>query len=140
MSQNTVVLNRTNDKMPLVGFGTARIKAEDTEEVIYKAIKTGYRLIDGALAYENEAEVGKAVRRAIADGIVKREDLFSKYFQLVYQKKKKLITAHHFVVVGKLWNNFHSKDHVRRIFDMTLENYGLDYIDLYLIHCKYNTQ
>ena len=64
--------------MPLVGFGTARIKANETEEVIYNAIKVGYRLIDGALLYGNEAEVGKGVRRAIQDGLVKREELFSK--------------------------------------------------------------
>jgi D-xylose reductase len=76
--ENYLKLNRTGDHIPLVGFGTARIKPEDTEEVIYNAIKTGYRLIDAALVYKNEAEVGKAVRKAIADGIVKREDLFSK--------------------------------------------------------------
>ncbi|KAI8064322.1 4-dihydromethyltrisporate dehydrogenase [Gilbertella persicaria] len=111
-------LNRTGDKIPLVGFGTARIKPEDAEEVVYNAIKTGYRLIDGALHYKNEAEVGKAVRRAINDGIVKREDLF---------------------IVGKLWNNFHGKEHVKRVFDITFENYGLDYIDLYLVHFPFAT-
>jgi D-xylose reductase len=73
-----ITLNRTGDKMPLVGFGTARISREDTEEVIYNAIKTGYRLIDGALLYGNESQVGMAVRRAIDEGIVKRKDLFSK--------------------------------------------------------------
>ncbi|KAI8374899.1 xylose reductase [Blakeslea trispora] len=106
-------LNRTGDQMPLIGFGTARIKADETEEVVYNAIKVGYRMIDGALLYGNEAEVGKGVRRAIKDGIVKREELF---------------------IIGKLWNNFHSKDHVKEAFDVTLENYGLDYIDLYLVH------
>lgn len=79
MSPNrSIKLNRTGDHIPLIGFGTARIAANDTEDVIYNAIKTGYRLIDAALCYKNEAEVGKGVRRAIADGIVKREDLFSK--------------------------------------------------------------
>lgn len=41
--QDYVVLNRTGDKMPLVGFGTARISEEETEQVVYNAIKTGYR-------------------------------------------------------------------------------------------------
>ncbi|KAG1521248.1 hypothetical protein G6F51_014693 [Rhizopus arrhizus] len=64
--------------MPIVGFGTARIDAKDTEEVIYNAIKTGYRLVDAALLYGNEAEVGKGIKRALSDGIVKREELFGK--------------------------------------------------------------
>lgn len=74
-----ITLNRTGDKAPLVGFGTARIPNNETENVVYTAIKNGYRLIDGALLYANEPEVGQGVRRAIADGIVKREELFSKY-------------------------------------------------------------
>ncbi|KAI8991263.1 4-dihydromethyltrisporate dehydrogenase [Mycotypha africana] len=106
-------LKPTGNKIPLVGFGTARIPPEETEEVVYNAIKSGYRMIDGAYLYGNEKEVGKGVRRAIADGIVKREDLF---------------------IVGKLWNNFHSAKHVAPIFEKTLDNYEFDYIDLYLVH------
>ncbi|KAI8643825.1 xylose reductase [Parasitella parasitica] len=108
-----ITLQRSGDKIPLVGYGTARIPPTETEQVIYDAIKVGNRLIDGALSYGNEAEVGKGVRRAIADGIVKREELF---------------------IVGKLWNNFHEKEHVKPIFQKTFDNYGLDYIDLYLVH------
>jgi D-xylose reductase len=78
-TQSYITLTRTGDKMPLAGFGTARIPAEETAEVVYNAIKTGYRLIDGALFYDNEAQVGEGVRRAISEGIVKREDLFSKF-------------------------------------------------------------
>ncbi|GAN01222.1 D-xylose reductase [Mucor ambiguus] len=115
-TQKFVTLQPTGDKLPLVGFGTARISKEDTEQVVYNAIMAGNRLIDGALAYVNEAEVGKGVRRAIADGIVKREELF---------------------IVGKLWNSFHEKQHVKPIFQMTLDNYGLDYIDLYLVHLPF---
>ncbi|KAI8888412.1 xylose reductase [Backusella circina FSU 941] len=114
-----ITLNRTGDKMPLVGFGTARISREETEDVIYNAIKVGYRLIDGALLYGNEAQVGKAVRRAIDEGIVKRKDLF---------------------IVGKLWNHYHAKEHVRPAFDETFKNYGLDYIDLYLVHFPVATE
>ncbi|GAN05122.1 D-xylose reductase [Mucor ambiguus] len=114
-----ITLQPTGDKIPLVGFGTARIPAAETEQVIYNAIKTGNRLIDGALLYGNEPEVGKAVRKAIADGIVKREELF---------------------IVGKLWNHYHEKQHVKPVFQKTLDNYGLDYIDLYLIHFPLATE
>ncbi|KAL9538373.1 hypothetical protein MBANPS3_010984, partial [Mucor bainieri] len=116
-TQRSITLQPTGDQLPLVGFGTARISKEDTEQVVYDAIKAGNRLIDGALAYVNEAEVGKGVRRAIADGIVKREELFS-----------------------KLWNSFHEKQHVKPIFQLTLDNYGLDYIDLYLVHLPFATE
>ncbi|KAI9487352.1 MAG: 4-dihydromethyltrisporate dehydrogenase [Benjaminiella poitrasii] len=116
--QKHLLLNRTCNKIPLIGFGTARISPEDTEQVIYNAIKAGYRLIDCALMYGNEPQVGRAVRKAINEGIVKREDLF---------------------VIGKLWNSYHSKEHVRPIFEITHKNYGLDYIDLYLVHFPFST-
>ncbi|KAL9544624.1 hypothetical protein PS6_008674 [Mucor atramentarius] len=118
-AQKFITLQPTGDKLPLVGFGTARIPNEDTEQVIYNAIKAGNRLIDGALSYGNEAQVGQGVRRAIADGIVKRQELF---------------------IVGKLWNSFHEKQHVKPIVQMTLDNYGLDYIDLYLVHFPFATE
>jgi D-xylose reductase len=135
-------LNRTGDKIPLVGFGTARISTEEAEQIVYNAIKVGYRLIDAALLYRNEPEVGKGVRRAISEGIVKRKDLFSKA-----KKKKKWINTMRtfiylffgYIVVGKLWNHFHGKHHVRPAFDVTLENFGLDYIDLYLVHFPIST-
>ncbi|KAI8888413.1 4-dihydromethyltrisporate dehydrogenase [Backusella circina FSU 941] len=116
---STITLNRTGDKMPLAGFGTARIPAEETAQVVYNAIKTGYRLIDGALLYNNEDQVGEGVRRAIDEGIVKREELF---------------------IVGKLWNHYHAKEHVRPTFDRTYKSYGLDYIDLYLVHFPVATE
>ena len=63
--------------MPLEGFGVFQIPdTVECERVVYDAIKTGYRLIDTATAYGNEAAVGKAVARAIADGITTREELF----------------------------------------------------------------
>ncbi|RCI02450.1 NAD(P)H-dependent D-xylose reductase (XR) [Rhizopus stolonifer] len=108
-----ITLNRTGQKMPLVGFGTARIPSEETEQVIYNAIKTGYRLLDCALFYGNEAQVGKGIQKALSEGIVKREDLF---------------------VISKLWNNHHHKDSVKKAIDVTLKDLGLDYIDLYLVH------
>ncbi|KAI9480849.1 MAG: 4-dihydromethyltrisporate dehydrogenase [Benjaminiella poitrasii] len=112
MSDQYLTLNRTNDKMPIIGFGCWKVE-ENTEEVIYNAIKNGYRLIDGAAVYNNEVGVGRGINRAIKEGIVKREDLF---------------------VVSKLWNNYHNKAHVRPAIERTLKDMNLDYIDLYIIH------
>ena len=73
---NYLTLN-TGAKMPQAGFGVFQIPdAEQCEQVVYDAIKTGYRLLDTAAAYMNEAAVGKGVARAIADGLTTREELF----------------------------------------------------------------
>ena len=111
-----VTLN-TGAKMPLEGFGAMMFDPNDAgkaEEVIYTAIKTGYRLIDTAASYMNEAEVGRAIKRAIDEGIVKREELF---------------------VVSKLWvQDMTSKEASAKAIRTSLDNLGLDYIDLYLEH------
>lgn len=71
-----ITLN-TGAKMPLEGFGVFQIPdAEQCEQVVYDAIKTGYRLLDTAAAYMNEAAVGQGVARAIVDGLTSREELF----------------------------------------------------------------
>lgn len=71
-----VTLN-TGAKIPLEGFGVFQIPdPTECEEVVYNAIKTGYRLLDTAAAYMNEEAVGKAVARAITNGIVTREEMF----------------------------------------------------------------
>jgi D-xylose reductase len=131
-----VTLNRTGDQLPLVGFGTARIPNEDTAHVVYTAIKNGYRLIDSALSYGNEAEVGQGVRKAIAEGVVKREEVFGKYKKITRFNGRLGYLQVYIIVVGKLWNHYHAKEHLRATFEKTRENYGLDYIDLYLVHCK----
>lgn len=67
----------TGAKMPLEGFGVFQIPdAQQCEQVVYDAIKTGYRLLDTAAAYMNEEALGKGVARAIADGLTTREELF----------------------------------------------------------------
>jgi D-xylose reductase len=81
-----VTLSRTGDKMPLIGFGTFRLSKEEAEDVVYNAIRAGARLIDCALVYHNEEQVGKGVRRAISDGVVERKDLFSKECFSLYIK------------------------------------------------------
>ncbi|KAF7732822.1 NAD(P)H-dependent D-xylose reductase (XR) [Apophysomyces ossiformis] len=118
-----ITLNRTHDLMPKVGYGLWKIPNEDAEEAVYNAIKIGYRLLDGAAVYGNEVEVGRGIKKAISEGIVKREDLFAR------NSHRKLNA-----VVTKLWNNFHHKDRVRPAFDRQLKDLGLDYVDLYLIH------
>ncbi len=68
---NYITLNN-GEKMPQLGFGVYQIPNEETEEAVYQAIVAGYRLIDTAISYGNEAEVGAGVARAIAEGLVSR--------------------------------------------------------------------
>lgn len=62
--------------MPVIGFGTWRCDVEKLEPAVYEGIKLGYRHIDCAPIYRNEPVVGAAIKRAIADGLVKREELY----------------------------------------------------------------
>lgn len=80
---------------------------------VYNAIKLGYRHIDGAWDYTNSAEAGEGVRRAINEGIVKREEMF---------------------ITTKLWNNYHRHDNALEMARLENEAWGLGYIDLFLMH------
>jgi D-xylose reductase len=99
--------------MPLVGFGTWKIPKDKAADSVYEALKAGYRLIDCAQDYDNEKECGEGLRRAIQDGVVKRDEVF---------------------VVSKLWNAFHAKEHVEKMLRHSLKDWGLEYFDLFLIH------
>jgi len=99
--------------MPQVGFGLWKVDNAVASDVVYEAIKAGYRLFDGACDYGNEVECGQGVARAIKEGIVKREELF---------------------IVSKLWNTFHDAERVEPIVKKQLADWGLEYFDLYLIH------
>ena len=107
-SNKYVILNN-GIKMPIIGLGTWTFTNEEAEEAVYIAIKNGYRLIDTAQYYGDEIGVGKGVRKAIEEGIVKREDIF---------------------VTSKIYA---STDHNKAI-EKSLNNLDLDYIDLLLIH------
>ena len=97
-------------KAPVLGIGTFMISPEDTVNSVYSAIKLGYRLIDTANAYMNEESVGKAVKKAIDEGLVTREDLF---------------------ISTKLWPTLYAND---AAVENTLKRLDMDYVDLLFIH------
>lgn len=102
-------------KMPMVGFGVFRVPdKKECEESVYQAIKAGYRLIDTAASYTNEDAVGAGVKRAIAEGIRTREDLF---------------------ITSKMWvQDMKNYETAKRAIDASIEKSGLGYLDLYLLH------
>ncbi|MET7706990.1 aldo/keto reductase [Micromonospora sp. NPDC005413] len=108
---NTIPDISLNDgtTIPQLGFGVFQIEPKDTVAAVTTALETGYRHIDTAEMYGNEAEVGEAVRRSGLDR------------GAVY-------------VTSKLNNGFHRPDDARKAFDSTLAALKMDYIDLFLIH------
>lgn len=97
-------------EIPVVGFGTWQTPDGDVAyQSVLDALKAGYRHIDTAAAYGNEASVG----RAIKDSGIPREELF---------------------ITSKLWNDSHSYEAAKIALDKSLKLLGLDYLDLYLIH------
>lgn len=96
-------------KMPILGFGTLYLNGEVGEKCVADAISLGYRLIDTATIYNNEAAVGAGIKRS---GI-KREELF---------------------VTSKLWVDDSGYEKTKEAFETSLNKLKLDYLDLYLIH------
>lgn len=116
LKEDSYVLLNDGNKMPVVGFGTyarEEVPKSLSEEGVKAALEVGYRHIDCALIYGNEVEVGRAIREKIADGTVKRKDVF---------------------YTSKLWSTFHAPDQVRPAVEKSLKDLQLDYIDLYIIH------
>jgi diketogulonate reductase-like aldo/keto reductase len=90
-------------------LGVWRAQPGEVGDAVKAALQTGYRHIDGAWIYGNEAEVGKALK----DSGVARKDIW---------------------LTSKLWNSFHQPSDVEKALDESLTNLGTDYLDLYLMH------
>ncbi len=100
---------RGSESIPQLGFGVFQVPPAETAEVVMRALSTGYRHIDTAAAYGNEAEVGQAIR---ASGL-ERGDVF---------------------VTTKCFNDDHGHEKAKRALAASLERLEMDYVDLYLIH------
>jgi diketogulonate reductase-like aldo/keto reductase len=97
------------NSIPQLGFGVFQVPPEETRHAVTLALQAGYRLIDTAAAYGNEAEVGEA----IADSGLSRDEVF---------------------LTTKLWNDDQGHDNALSAFEHSLERLGTEYVDLYLIH------
>ncbi len=96
-------------QIPQLGFGVFQVPPDQTAQAVSTALDAGYRSIDTAAAYQNEAGVGEA----LASSGLRRDELF---------------------VTTKLWNSDHGYDRALRALDTSLDKLKLDYVDLYLIH------
>ena len=99
--------------LPAVGLGFWKVPRPAAADLVRQAIRAGYRHLDCACDYGNEAEVGAGIRAALAAGECRRNELW---------------------VTSKLWNTYHAREHVRAALERSLRDLGLDYLDLYLIH------
>lgn len=105
----------TGDTMPAIGlgtFGSDSVSAEAIAEAVRGAAEVGYRHFDCAAVYGNESEIGAALKDVMAAG-VPREDIW---------------------ITSKLWNDKHDEAEVIPAFEKSLNDLGLEYLDLYLIH------
>ncbi len=101
---------RSGARIPIVGLGVFQSRAgRTTKDAVQAALSLGYRHVDTARIYRNEADVGAAVR----ESGVPRDEIF---------------------VTTKLWNEDQGFDSALRAFDESLQRLGLDYVDLYLLH------
>ena len=96
-----------------IGLGLWKIANDQCAETVYNAIKLGYRHLDSACDYGNEVEVGQGITRALTDGLCSREEL---------------------TITSKLWNTYHSPEHVKPALEKILTDLNLDYLDSFLIH------
>jgi len=116
LSQRRFVLNNGGGEIPALGFGTSLSDNRQTRNAVKAAVEVGFRHLDAAERYRNEAEVGAALKELFADGTVRREELF---------------------VTTKLWNNNHRPERVKPALQASLDRLGLDAVDLYLVHTPF---
>jgi D-xylose reductase len=99
--------------LPAVGLGLWKIEPAAVGGLVEEAIRVGYRHLDSACDYGNEAEAGAGIARALRAGLCRRDDLW---------------------ITGKLWNTYHAPRHVRPACERSLSDLGVDHLDLYLVH------
>ncbi len=116
LSQHRFILNNGSGEIPALGFGTSLSDRNETRNAVKAAVEVGFRHLDAAERYRNEAEVGAALKELFADETVHREELF---------------------VTTKLWNNNHRPERVKPALQASLNRLGLDAVDLYLVHTPF---
>ncbi|KPM03624.1 aldehyde reductase-like protein 1 [Sarcoptes scabiei] len=99
--------------IPILGLGTYKIQDEQAERIVLKAIELGYRHFDTAYYYQNLQPIGRAIRQAIQNGTIKREDLF---------------------ITTKVWPTWYGPGRVEASVSNMLRESGLEYFDLVLLH------
>jgi diketogulonate reductase-like aldo/keto reductase len=117
--QHRFALNDGSGEIPALGFGTSLSDRTKTVSAVKTAVQVGFRHLDAAERYRNEAEVGVALKELFAEGTVRRADLF---------------------VTTKLWNNNHRPERVKPALQASLGRLGLDAVDLYLVHTPFAFQ
>ncbi|KAJ7099346.1 NADP-dependent oxidoreductase domain-containing protein [Mycena belliarum] len=112
MSFGKILTLSSGTPVPQIGLGTWQSKPKEVENAVEIAVRNGYRHLDLAMIYENQDEVGAALKKVIPS-VVKREEMF---------------------MTSKCWNSSHQPAEVAKELDETLKQLGVDYLDLYLIH------
>jgi diketogulonate reductase-like aldo/keto reductase len=116
LNQRRFVLNNGSGAIPALGFGTSLSDNTKTVDAVTTAVEVGFRHLDAAERYRNEAQVGEALKGLFAAGTVRREDLF---------------------LTTKLWNNNHRPERVKPALQASLNRLGVDAVDLYLVHTPF---
>ena len=100
-------------KIPILGLGTAGLMLKKAYQSVMWALEMGYRLIDTAAMYGNEKKIGNALKDALKEFSIHREEIF---------------------ITTKVWNDDQGYNNTLSAFEKSLNNLGLSYVDLYLVH------